>query len=89
MTNFSMYFQQICHGTPGWATCPFFVLFFCTEVRMNMMNDLKSAVHRLKSFAQDAAQAGRALAQGVPGGLEGWPLMRVARGKHHITLEKI
>ena len=31
---------------------------------------LKSAVHRLKSFAQDAAQAGWALAQGVPRGPE-------------------
>ena len=52
------------------------------------MNDIKSAVHRLKSFAQDAAQAGRALPQGVPGGPEGWPLdVSVARGKYHITLE--
>ena len=80
MTNFSMYFQQFWHGTPGWATCPFkmffffffcFVLFcfvFCTEVPMD---DIKSAVHRLKAFAQDAAQVGQAL----------------ARGKHHLTLE--
>ena len=55
------------------------------------MDDIKSAIHRLKSFAQDAAQAGRALAQSVPspglGGPEGWPLVWVARGKHHLTLE--
>ena len=38
------------------------------------MDDLKSAVHHLKSFALDAAQ-------------EGWPLVRVARGKHHLTLD--
>ena len=68
MTNFSMYFQQISHGTPGWATWPFkifccFVLFFVLKVPMD---DIKSAIHRLKSFAQDAAQAGRALAQSVP-----------------------
>ena len=85
MTNFSMYFQQILHGTPGWATCPFkmfffslfcfcflffcfcFVLFFVLKVPMD---DINSAVHCLKSFAQDAAQAGRALAQGVPA--PGW-----------------
>ena len=30
------------------------------------MDDIKSAVHRLKSFAQDAARVGRALVQGVP-----------------------
>ena len=35
------------------------------------MDDIKGAVHRLKSFAQDAAQAGRELAQGVPGGSRG------------------
>ena len=47
---------------------------FCTEVPMD---DIKSAVHRLKSFAQDAAQTGRTLVQGravanltVPGGQE-------------------
>ena len=76
MTNFSMHFQQISHGTPGWATCPFkmffcFVLFFVLKVPMD---DIKSAVHRLKSFAQDAAQAGRALAQGVPA--SGWGVQR-------------
>ena len=48
---------------------------------------IKSVVHRLKSFAQDTAQAGRALAQCVPGGPEIWPLVRVRRGKHHLTLE--
>ena len=63
MTNFSMYFQQIWHGTPGWAT---------SEVPID---DIKSAVYRLKSFAQDATQAGWALAQGVPGGPD------------HLTLE--
>ena len=43
----------------------FFFLFFsfCTEVPMD---DIKSVVPCLKSFAQDAAQAGRALVQGVP-----------------------
>ena len=44
-----------------------FVLFFVLKVPMD---DINSAVHGLKSFAQDAAQAGRALAQGVPA--PGW-----------------
>ena len=35
--------------------CFLFCFVFCTEVPMD---DIKSAVHRLKSFAQDAAQAG-------------------------------
>ena len=35
------------------------------------MDDIKSVVHRLKSSAQDAAQAGRALAQGRPWGSKG------------------
>ena len=54
-----------------------------------MMDDIKSVVHSLKSFAQDAAQPGRALARGVRGGgvQRAWPLVRVARGKHHLTLE--
>ena len=44
------------------------------------MDDIKSEVH--------AAQAGRALAHGVPGGPEGWLLViRVARGKHPLTLQ--
>ena len=48
-----------------------FVLFcfvFCTEVPMD---DIKSAVHRLRSYAQDAAQARQTLVQGVPGGSRG------------------
>ena len=46
----------------------FFVFFvFCIEVPMD---DIKSAVHRLKSFAKDAAEGGRALAQGVPRGVQ-------------------
>ena len=48
-----------------------FVFFFVLKVPMD---DLKSAVHHLKSFALDAAQ-------------EGWSLVRVARGKHHLTLD--
>ena len=42
MTNFCMYFKQIWHGTPGWATCPFKMFLFCfcflffgTEVPMD------------------------------------------------------
>ena len=48
-----------------------FVLFFVLKVHMD---DIKSEVHRLKSFAQNAAQAGRALAQGVPA--PGWGVQR-------------
>ena len=40
-----------------------------------------------KSSAPVAAQAGRALAQGVRGGLEGWPLVRIARGNRPLTYE--
>ena len=32
------------------------------------MDDIKSAVHRLRSYAQDAAQARQTIVQGVPGG---------------------
>ena len=43
------------------------LFLFCTEVPMD---DIKSVVHRFKSFAQDATQAGRALAQGCSWGVQ-------------------
>ena len=69
-----MYFQQF--GMELLAEplvhlkCFLFCFVFCTEVPMD---DIKSAVHRLKSFAQDAAQAGRGLAHGVSGESRGLP----------------
>ena len=53
-----------------------FVLFFVLKVPMD---DIKNAVHHLKSFALDAAQAGRALAQGVPA--PGWGSRGLASGE--------
>ena len=47
------------------------VFFFFVLKCPWMMDDIKSEVHSSKSFAQDAAQAGRALARGVPGGFKG------------------
>ena len=45
------------------------------------MSYIKSAVHRMKSFAQDAAQAGRALVQGVSGGSRGLASGEGCKGK--------
>ena len=62
-----------------------FVLFFCIEVPRD---DIKSAVHRLKSFARDAAQSGRALAQGVPEGSRGLASGGGCKGKAPPYLRK-
>ena len=64
-----------------------FVLFFVLKVPMD---DIKSAVHHLKSFAlEQLKQAEHLRKVSLPqaGGPEGWPLVRVAREKHHLTLE--
>ena len=68
----------------------FVCLFFCTEVPMD---DIKkkcgSSLEVLCTGCSSNRPSTCARCPGGGGGPEGWPLVEVARGKHHLTLGKI